>query len=114
LQVQVADVCKAQKDLQVELESLRELSLIVVSLKEEIRQLREGFGADHPPSRPSTPKVKSGQQKHGLYVQRFHHFHTHLHKKNVGDLVYHLLSKTSLPFSLMPRVDRVQYCPILE
>ncbi|KIM48074.1 hypothetical protein M413DRAFT_439782 [Hebeloma cylindrosporum] len=66
LQVQVADVCKAQKDLKVEFESLRELSLIVVSLKEEIRQLREGFGANHSQSRPSTPKAKSGQPKHGL------------------------------------------------
>ena len=79
--MQVADVRKTQTDLKVELESLRELSSIVVSLKEEIRQLREGFGANHPPSRPSTPKAKLGQQKHGLmYVQRFHHFHTHLSK----------------------------------
>ena len=81
LRVQVADICKTQKDFKVEFENLRELSSIVVSLKEEIRQLREGFGANPPPSRPSTPKAKSDQPKHGLmYVGRFHQFHTCLHQ----------------------------------
>jgi hypothetical protein len=75
LRVQVADVCKTQKDLKAEFENLRELSSMVASMKEEIRQLRECLGTNHPPSRPSTPKGKPSQTKQGLmYVRRFGHF----------------------------------------
>jgi len=75
LRVQVADVCKIQNDLNTEFESLRELSSIVAAMKEEIRQLRESLGTNHPPSRPTTPKAKSGQPKQGtMYVRRFGHF----------------------------------------
>ncbi|KDR85126.1 hypothetical protein GALMADRAFT_233763 [Galerina marginata CBS 339.88] len=63
LQMQVADVCKAQEDLHAEFAALHDLSELVVSLKDEIKQLREGVPLNHAPSTPSTPKSKTGQGK---------------------------------------------------
>ncbi|PPQ89398.1 hypothetical protein CVT25_002216 [Psilocybe cyanescens] len=59
LQVQVADICKAQKDAQAQDSPFHEILDLVKSLKEEVKQLKEDFRVSQPPSRPSTPKAKS-------------------------------------------------------
>lgn len=60
LKGQMSDISKTQQDILAEFRSLHELLLIVPSLKDEIRRLRDGSRSE---SRPSTPKSKGGQSK---------------------------------------------------